>query len=64
VSSDLLQIDDNADAALENEMHRGCRFALLGDDVAGLNFEASASQAIGELHPSAPRGIFDCWICC
>ena len=45
------QIDDDADAALEDEMHRRRRIALAGDDVVGLNFEAPAifGQTIGEM---------------
>jgi len=45
----VISIDDDADAAFENEMHRGGRLALPRDDVAGFDFEPSAigGQAVG-----------------
>src|ERR1700688_28006 len=45
------QIDDDAEAALEDEMHRRRRISLPGDDVARLNFKPPAifGQPIGEM---------------
>ena len=42
-------VDNDADTAFENEMHRSCGFALPGNDITSLNFEPPANfgQPVG-----------------
>src|SRR4029077_11108247 len=39
---DVAEVNDDAEATLEDEMQRGRRVALSGDNLAGLNFETPA----------------------
>src|SRR6185437_13243884 len=46
----VAEVDDDADATLEDEMHRGSGVALASDDLTGLNLEPAtiSGEGVGE----------------